>query len=648
MRSYRKLLSAAAALLLVLSLLMPTAFAQSAQPAPIRILFTHDMHSSLVPATVASQDGELVESGGFARLTTAIKQEKAQNPEGTLLVDAGDYSMGTLFQTLELTVSPELRLMGMMGYDAVTAGNHEFDYTSAGFARSLKAAAQGGGPLPAYVMSNTTLPEEDSAAEVIRQAMNEYGVKEYTVVEKNGVRIGIFGLMGEQADANAPMAVPAVFEDIKEASKRVVKILKEQEGVDLIVCLSHSGTWENKSESEDELLAKAVPDIDVIISGHTHTILHEPIIVGNTVIASCGADSAYLGVLDIEYDGGWSVQGYRLRKIDPTISDDPAIAAQIGEYRAMIDEYLLNYGMGYDQVIATSPYQFEDIYYMFDNPDNYMLGDITSDAFVHAVKQTEGENYETIDVAVVPMGTIRATINKGDITVADAFKILSLGTGPDGLAGYPLISVYLKGWELKNVCEVDASISSMLGDAQLFMSGIEYTYNPNRLIFNKVTNAALVREDGSREEIDPEKTYRVVCGIYSGQMLSYVKSKSFGIVSLTPKDRGGNEITDFYAQIIYADKNGQKREIKEWEAVAGYLMSYPAKDGISVIPQAYSAAQNRKIEFDSANIFDLLDNLNTFALIVIGVVIVLLAVIALVISAIVRRARRKRRVAIRA
>ena len=237
----------------------------------IRILFTHDMHASLEPAKVPDASGALTEAGGFARLYTAIQQARAEKPGSTLLVDAGDYTMGTLFQTVEATQSPELRLMGMMGYDAVTVGNHEFDYTIDGFTDSLNAAADSGDTLPPYVISNMTLPGNDAQSEALRAALGNYGVTEYTIVEKGGCRIGIFGVMGAEAVANAPMSAPAVFEDIKDASKRMVQILKEQENVDLVVCISHSGTKENLADSEDEQLAKAVPDIDVIIKRATRT-----------------------------------------------------------------------------------------------------------------------------------------------------------------------------------------------------------------------------------------------------------------------------------------------------------------------------------------------------------------------------------------
>jgi len=350
MKPYKKLLSVLLVLAVAFSVILPSAPAAASDPRTIKILFTHDMHSSLLPGQVADSNGNLTEAGGFARLSAAIQGERSAGQDGTLLVDAGDYSMGTVFQTLETTAAPELRLMGGMGYDAVTAGNHEFDYTGRVFAKSLEAAKQSGDALPAYVMSNMTIPDNSAGADALREAMLDYGVKDYTVVEKNGVKIGIFGLLGKDAAADAATSKPAVFGDIVQASKRVVDILKNQQKADLIVCLSHSGTDPDVSKSEDEQLAKAVPDIDVIISGHTHTVLQQPIIVGHTVIASCGANSAYLGVLDLTYGQGWKVQDYSLKAIDSSVKDDPDVAAKVDGFKTLVDKYLEPYGYNYDQV----------------------------------------------------------------------------------------------------------------------------------------------------------------------------------------------------------------------------------------------------------------------------------------------------------
>jgi 5'-nucleotidase/UDP-sugar diphosphatase len=104
------------------------------------ILFTHDLHDHILPVK-DERDGEIINSGGFARLQTAILREKENNPN-VVLVDAGDYSMGTPFQTIFASDAPQLRIMGAMGYDALTFGNHEYDYRPAGLAASLKAAHQ--------------------------------------------------------------------------------------------------------------------------------------------------------------------------------------------------------------------------------------------------------------------------------------------------------------------------------------------------------------------------------------------------------------------------------------------------------------------------------------------------------------------------
>lgn len=130
-------------------------------------------------------------------------------------------------------------------------------------------------------------------------------------------------------------------------------------------------------------------------------------------------------------------------------------------------------------------------------------------------------------------------------------------------------------------------------------------------------------------------------------MLSYVKSKTFGIISIDPKDKNGNPIAmdDLAKQIVYSNKSGQKQEIKEWQAVVQYLGSFPKQNGVSVIPGAYADAQDRKVINNAPGVFTLLGNMNSFAWIVAAVVIVLLALVIFVIA---RMATRKKRRAKRA
>ena len=186
------------------------------------ILFTHDLHSHFLPQS--TEDGG--ESGGYARLKTAIGRERAQHPDA-LLVDGGDFSIGSLIQTLYTTQAAELRTMGALGYDAVTLGNHEFDHTGAGLARMLNAAADSGDRLPALVEANYVPAPENPDRDAILAAMDRYGAQETMLLERGGVTYGIFGLMGVDSHDCAPTS-GFVLEDMAQAAKRCVESLEAQ------------------------------------------------------------------------------------------------------------------------------------------------------------------------------------------------------------------------------------------------------------------------------------------------------------------------------------------------------------------------------------------------------------------------------------
>lgn len=595
--------------IILLIIAIPRSAFMEGGKSSITILFTHDLHDHYYPFQV-EEEGEIKTLGGYARLYSVIKSEREKDPE-LLLVDAGDYSMGTLFQTIFSTDSPALRIMGKMGYDATTFGNHEFDFRAEGLAESLMAAKKSKDPLPQIVASNIFFPEGEDGSlstdlEKLKEAMMEYGVKDYTVIERKGIKIGVFGLMGKEADSNAPMA-GVEFTDQIQAAKDMVSILKDEEKVDLIICLSHSGTKVDKSKSEDEILAKEVADIDIIISGHTHTTLDEPIIVGNTIIASAGQYGEKLGVLRVSkgQENRWQLEDYRLEPITHSIPMDEAISEEIEYYKSLVQEkYLSRFNLAFDEVLAYTPFNFTPLGQLGREHGEDTLGNLISDSYIYAVKKAEGDNYEPIAASVVPKGTIRGSFVKGYITVDDVFTVSSLGIGADKVSGYPLISVYLTGKELKTVAEVDASIAPIMSVAQLYLSGLNFTFNPNRLIFNKVTDVYLEGEDGSREEIEDDKLYRVVAGLYSAQMLSIVGDKSFGLLSIVPKTKDGVPIEDFEEHIIY--DNGH--EIKEWLAIAEYLKSFDKEDGIPQMPEYYSQKQGRKIVDDNPSMFARIKN----------------------------------------
>ena len=240
--------------------------------------------------------------------------------------------------------------------------------------------------------------------------------------------------------------------------------------------------------------------------------------------------------------------------------------------------------------------------------------------------------------AVVPSGCVRDTLPTGDITVEDVFNAYSLGIGSDGIPGYPLISVYLTGEEVKTVAEIDASVSDLMPSARLYISGINYSFNPHRIILNKTTDCYIPMSDGSREEIQDDKLYRVVCDLYSGQMLGATTDVSFGLLSIQPKFADGTPIENIEDVIIHSD--GQ--EIKAWAAIAMYLESLEDTDGdgIANVPAYYSEFQGRKVVEDSTNLFDLIKNPNKYAVIIVLAVIVVFVIVVLLLVLIAKLIKR--------
>ena len=290
MKYIRRVASATLAVLLVLCMLLPALATDTTHETTI--LFTHDLHSHFLPQP--AEDGG--QSGGYARLATVLAHPNA------LTLDAGDFSIGSLIQTLYTTRGAELRTMGALGFDAATIGNHEFDHEGSGFAKSLQAAYTSGDKLPQLVIANYKPSAEHPDQLDIQRAMAAYGVKETMLLERDGVTYGIFGLMGLDAHDCAPSS-GFQLEDPVKAAERCVAALEEQ-GAEFIICLSHSGTDQKEKKSEDEQLAKQVDGIDVIVSGHTHTTLNEPILVNETYIVSAGSYCENLGSMTLRWKEG--------------------------------------------------------------------------------------------------------------------------------------------------------------------------------------------------------------------------------------------------------------------------------------------------------------------------------------------------------
>lgn len=672
--------------LMILMLLVSfcTVPAQAAEEGDqITILFTHDLHSHFLPQP-AEGGGE---SGGYARLKTVIDEQKALHPDAVLL-DGGDFSIGSLIQTLYTAQGAELRTMGAMGYDAATIGNHEFDHTGVGFAEMLDTAKDAQmaamrvladsqypsslmqgyleqyGPftfvLPALLEANYVPSGENPDRELIQQAMDNYGVQETMILERGGVIYGIFGLMGVDSHECAPTSGFELL-DAAKAAERCVASLKEQ-GAEVIICLSHAGTGDSLAFSEDEVLAENVDGIDVIISAHTHTTLWEPIVVNGTYIVSVGSYCENLGSLTLERSNNGSLQlvEYRLIPIDETVPENEEIANMVEQWKTMVgEEYLLRYDLAYDEVLTTADFDLNTPASGVQQGNN--LGELVADSFLWAVENLEANAPDIPTVSVTADGVLRADLAKGPIATSQAFDVLSMGVGSDGTSGFPLVGVYLTSKELKAAAEVDASVTPIMHAAQLYIGGMEYSFNTHRMFFDRVTSVRLYQDEMWSEpakvlenpdevsedftvthrdrqymELEDDQLYRVVTGMYSAQMLGTVKSKSIGLLSLEPKLADGSPVTDFN-ECILRDANGN--EIKEWYALAAYLQMF----GEEGIPETYETSDGRKDVSSEVSFTALGTNLNWISILALTIAFLPILLVATVVRFVIWGKRRKKK-----
>ncbi len=622
----------------------------------ISIMFTGDMHSHL---------DEHHGQGGFARLKTKTDEINQKYPE-SFFFDSGDFSMGTLFQTIFQSDASELIMMGELGYDVTTLGNHEFDYGAEGLAKMLQKASKNIETITeitrtydpeTYTYSTVTtqrqsMPTLVSAnidwdktlagkktkedGEKLKKAMDKYGAQDYTVIQKQGISVAVFGIMGEDSISMMPES-GVKWKDRISRAKEIVNEIKRNGEADMIVCLSHGGYYESLGkDSEDIELAKEVEDIDLIISGHSHEATETPIKEGDTVIVAAGMDARNLGHIVLKKTGDeYDVDSYRLNSLNSNVEEDYSIKMLIDSYKSRVNyKYLADYGFTYNEVLAENEYDFSSIDEFVKNYGEDTLADLMTDSYIYAVKEAEGDDYEKVDVAVLPSGIVRASLEKGKITTADAFALSAVGMGADGTPGYPLVSVYLTGKELKSLVEVDASASDAEDGTILHFAGVSYSVNKHRIILNRATDIELYTEDGKKQEIEKGRLYRVVTDLYSCQMLGLVDKKSHGLLSVMPKDKSGKKIKNYEEHII---KDGGE-EVKVWYAAASYIDSF--KNG--KVPEEYSKTQGREVTDNTFYPFALIKQPNTVGLMLIGVILIPVVIIAGLIIALRKRIIRRR------
>lgn len=594
------------------------------------ILHTNDMHSAFIgmgpvadytPFTLNDDKTR----GGYARLAALLAtRREARSEQGPVLtLDGGDYSMGTPFAAASRELGGELQLMGRMGYDATTFGNHEFDLGPEGLGLAIAAAVRAG-PVPALLASNSDFSASDATLADLQQLARQGTIRRYTVIERGGLRFGLIGVLGREAQIYTNGGA-ARFPDPIESAREVVKTLRETEKVDVVIALSHGGVVRGKdgrySDGEDVQLAQSVPGIDVVIGGHSHTLLHEPIIVnGRTPVVQTGLEGKNLGELVITLDGDTlTVESCRLHPVDDSIEGDRAIADKIDELKSSVTATVFaSRGFSIDQPLAITPRDLLNTY--TDIAAGTLLANLCTDAFRQATQA---------DIGFTANGMMRAPLLRGKtgvITVYDVFTVAPLGSGViDPTAGSTLVTGWFSGLDLKQLLEF-CLVDNPAHPGEYFprASGLRFTYDPSRPAFDVVTAIELGDLDSGYRAIDisgaDPQLYSLSCPLMLGMIITAIPKYTKGKLALVAKNRQGQPLTSKVDALddprqgtaqLMAPKGtmdassvatgiggGAVREVKEWQAIMDHLRRLPAsKPGeLPVVPADERAAEVRAIK----------------------------------------------------
>jgi len=549
----------------------------------IIILHTNDLHSRLNGYPRESAYTPLITKddntmGGFSRIAAILKTEKNGNHGITLTIDAGDFLMGTLFHALEPRTGFQLRLMKKMGYDLVCLGNHEFDFGTEKLAAIISQSAVNG-PIPRILSGNAEFNTSDPKDDGLEKLFSDETITRKLIIERDGLKIGFFSLLGVNAADVAPLARPVKFAKQTSFARKMVKELKNEK-CNIIICVSHSGVSKDKEgrwAGEDVKLAESVEGIDIIISGHTHTRLDKPIIIKGIPVVQAGENGQNVGRLALTWSNGkLRIDDYTLIPVNDNIMGDGETAELIEEQQDLVTKDILSpMGIKYSDPVAETDFQLEcDINGDFKASN---LGPMIADAIHFYVNKY---SVEGSDVSMVAAGVIRDKFVPGVLSAPDVFSVMSLGSGSDNIPGYPLARLYVTGKELKNILEILQVAYKSTPDNYCYYSGLRIEYDPGRGLLKKISKIEIINQPagGSIKGIDFSKKnkalYSITANSYMLEFIGIIKKMSFGLINVVPKDASGNPVTDMKRAIIDMNESIPGiQEGKEWLALLEFIGS---------------------------------------------------------------------------
>lgn len=525
MKKFRILLVIVAILTLTLTI-MGCSRSSNNNAVSLTILQTSDIHDHAGGYGSAASYSPLFTGndtvlGGYARLATYISGVKNDiGSKNVLLCDSGDFTMGTVYTNTLPTASPlPFMFFSMMQYDAITIGNHETDLGPNALAGFINLAKNNtSAPFTTPILASNM---NASASASINALVTNKTIVKTMIIEKAGIKIGLLGQMGENADFDSPNAAPLTFNHDYSALQTQVDALRAN-GAQLVVLLSHEGfkidAVTGFAKGNDAELAKNVSGIDVILSGHLH-INHTAVKAAancDTILVEPGAYGEYIARLDLVVDtGSGKVISYTSTNvpIDDTIVGDPTMDHLVSSVvnpalNAAFAPAFAGLGLTVHSILDTvainnAPITTDSITTGFPVGES-VLGNLAADSYRNAINGIWAYAYAAagggvagltaantamtnatgdanrVQIAFVPGGVIRDAIaaENGTISFADLYNVLPLGGDPldSSALGYPLLTTYIKAADIYTVVGISLSKGMDLAHAGASSDG-DYVIN---------------------------------------------------------------------------------------------------------------------------------------------------------------------------
>ncbi|OGD36637.1 MAG: hypothetical protein A2V45_01010 [Candidatus Aminicenantes bacterium RBG_19FT_COMBO_58_17] len=435
----------------------------SAQKSYLTILHSNDTHSTLFP--YGPTDGW----GGIARVSTLIKEARAGR-KGVLVLNSGDVFVGT-FEFNKYLGYPELKIMEGL-YDAMCLGNHEFDLGLEALLGVVSGQIGGGQPVALPILcANVNLEG--------MPALKNF-VKPYIVKLVGGLKVGLIGVVNTDPLNYAP-EVYGLLSDPFQAAGQAAFMLRNVERADIVLCLSHLG------KVYDVMGLSQVPGIDIIIGGHSHDALFEPIYANGKIIVQAGEFGHYLGELTVKVEGTRvDLVRHRLHPVDRRTGPDYTLGPLLRRLRLGIVADP-RFGPVYEEGIARAPWDLEEKWDPARPERDTPLGNLVADAIRTEVTAAGFP----ADFALEANGYIAYKIHKGKVVGNDILKSVPYGYDPASGLGFKLDVVLLAGLQILAGLEYSVSMVEYADDASMQASGLTFDYDstkapmePEQLIYN--------------------------------------------------------------------------------------------------------------------------------------------------------------------